>query len=118
MGFFKSVLIDAVLFIAFAGLFAQTGMFYVSSVGVALLASLVLAVLNALVKPFLLLISLPINVLTLGLFSIVINGFMLILTSSVVGKSVFYFSSLGSAMLIALIMSVCNTIIANHFVES
>lgn len=118
MGFFKSVLIDAVLFIALAGLFAQTGMFYVSSVGVALLASLVLAVLNALVKPFLLLISLPINVLTLGLFSIVINGFMLILTSSVVGKSVFYFSSLESAMLIALIMSVCNTIIANHFVES
>lgn len=118
MGFFKSVLIDAVLFIALAGLFAQTGMFYVSSVGVALLASLVLAVLNALVKPFLLLISLPINVLTLGLFSIVINGFMLILTSSVVGKSVFYLSSLGSAMLIALIMSVCNTIIANHFVES
>lgn len=31
MGFFKSVLIDAVLFIALAGLFAQTGMFYVSS---------------------------------------------------------------------------------------
>lgn len=51
-GLFKSVLIDAVLFIALAGLFAQTGMFYVSSVGVALLASLVLAVLNALVKPF------------------------------------------------------------------
>lgn len=40
MGFFKSVLIDAVLFIALAGLFAQTGMFYVSSVGVALLAKL------------------------------------------------------------------------------
>lgn len=115
MGFFKSILIDAVLFIALVGIFAQTGMFYVSSVGVALLASLVLAVLNALVKPFLMLISLPINVLTLGLFSIVINGLMLIMTSSVVGKSAFYFSSLWSAMLIALIMSVCNTIIANHF---
>lgn len=115
MGFFRSILIDAVLFIALAGIFTQTGMFYVSSVGAALLASLVLAVLNALVKPFLMLISLPINVLTLGLFSIVINGLMLIMTSSVVGKSAFYFSSLWSAMLIALIMSVCNTIIANHF---
>lgn len=117
MGFIKSIVIDAILFIALAGLFARTGMFYVSSVGVALLASLVLALLNALIKPFLMLISLPINVLTLGLFSIVINGFMLILTSNVVGKDVFYFSSMGAAMLIALIMSICNTIITNHFAE-
>lgn len=89
-------------------------MFYVNSVGTALLASAVLAVLNVLVKPILLILSLPINVLTLGLFSIVINALMLQLTSSFVGSYYFHFSSFGSAMLIAIVMSICNVIISDH----
>ena len=80
-GYFKSVIINTVLFIAIAGLLRNSGTFYVASVGVALVASLVLGILNTLVKPILLLLSLPINFLTLGLFSIVINGLMLQLTS-------------------------------------
>ena len=109
MEFIKRVIIDTILFIALAGLFSRTGMFYVNSVGTALLASAVLAVLNVLVKP-----SLPINVLTLGLFSIVINALMLQLTSSFVGSFYFHFSSFGSAMLIAIVMSICNVIISDH----
>ena len=89
-------------------------MFYVNSVGTALLASAVLAVLNVLVNPILLILSLPINVLTLGLFSIVINALMLQLTSSFVGSFYFHFSSFGSAMLIAIVMSICNVIISDH----
>ena len=89
-------------------------MIYVNSVGTALLASAVLAVLNVLVKPILLILSLPINVLTLGLFSIVINALMLQLTSSFVGSFYFHFSSFGSAMLIAIVMSICNVIISDH----
>lgn len=114
MEFTKRVIIDTILFIALAGLFSRTGMFYVNSVGTALLASAVLAVLNVLVKPILLILSLPINVLTLGLFSIVINALMLQLTSSFVGSYYFYFSSFGSAMLIAIVMSICNVIISDH----
>ncbi|MBB1063237.1 phage holin family protein [Limosilactobacillus fastidiosus] len=114
MEFIKRVIIDTVLFIALAGLFSNTGMFYVNSVGVALLASLVLAVLNVLVKPILLILSLPVNVLTLGLFSIVINALMLQLTSFFVGSFYFHFSSFGSAMLIAIIMSICNVVISDH----
>ena len=115
MGFFKGILINAVLFVALAGLFVQTGWFYLSSFWAALVASLVLAVLNLLVKPFLLLLSLPINILTLGLFSFVINGLMLQLTSVVVGSAAFHFSSLGAAIIIALVMSLCNVIISSHF---
>lgn len=114
MEFIKRVIIDTILFIALAGLFSQTGMFYVNSIGTALIASAVLAVLNVLVKPILLILSLPINVLTLGLFSIVINALMLQLTSSFVGSYYFHFSSFGSAMLIAIIMSICNVIISDH----
>lgn len=114
MGFWKRVLIDTILFIALAGLFAGTGMFYISSAWIALLASFILAILNVLVKPVLVILSLPINILTLGLFSIVINGVMLQLTSMFVGLDMFHFSSFWSAMLIAIIMSICNTIITDH----
>ena len=114
MGFGKKVLIDTILFIALAGLFAGTGMFYISSAWMALLASFVLAILNVLIRPILMILSLPINILTLGLFSIVVNGVMLELTSVFVGSAAFHFSSFWSAMLIAIIMSICNTVITDH----
>ena len=110
MGFLKNIIIDAILFVALAGLFANTGWFYVTSVWTALVAAIVLAILNALIKPILVFLSLPITILTLGLFSIVINGLML----QFVGPGI-HFSSFWAAMLIALIMSICNTIISNHF---
>ncbi len=114
MGFWKKVLIDTILFIALAGLFAGTGMFYISSAWMALLASFVLAILNVLIRPILMILSLPINILTLGLFSIVVNGVMLELTSVFVGSAAFHFSSFWSTMLIAIIMSICNTVITDH----
>ncbi|KRK99899.1 hypothetical protein FD04_GL000022 [Secundilactobacillus odoratitofui DSM 19909 = JCM 15043] len=88
-------------------------LFFVASPWIALLASLVLAILNALVKPFLMILSLPITVVTLGLFSIVINGLMLQLTAALVGQD-FRFSSFGASMLVAVLMSLCNTIISNY----
>lgn len=52
----------------------------VSSVGRAFIAALVLGVLNALIRPIVFLFTLPINILTVGLFTLVINAFMLWLT--------------------------------------
>ena len=117
MNFLKEILLNTILFVALAGLFAQTGAFYVSSLGVAILASLVLALLNLLVKPILFILSFPIHLLTLGLFSFVLNGVMLMLTSYVLGEDYFRFSSLWSAILIALLMSVCNAILGSHFLD-
>ena len=51
-----------------------------------LIAALVFGVLNALVKPVFKLVTTPIVLLTLGLFLVVINGCMLLLTSWVSGK--------------------------------
>ncbi|GEP19075.1 phage holin family protein [Pediococcus argentinicus] len=115
MRFWQRVLIDAILFIAMAGFFSRSGSFYVASIWVALGASLVLAILNASIKPFLQLISLPITILTLGLFSIVINALMLSFTSVLVGTEQFHFASFGMTMLVSIILSICNTIISNHF---
>ena len=48
----------------------------VTSVGAALVAVLVLGLLNAVIRPVLLVLTLPVNLLTLGLFTFVINGFV------------------------------------------
>ena len=50
----------------------------------ALIAALVIGLVNALVRPILLLLTLPINLLTLGLFTFVINALMFWLASSIV----------------------------------
>jgi putative membrane protein len=50
--------------------------FYIDTFYAAIIAVLVLGIVNALIKPLLLLITLPINILTLGLFTFVINGLL------------------------------------------
>ncbi|GAX00941.1 phage holin family protein [Secundilactobacillus silagei] len=111
MKFWVRILINAVLFMALAGFLSTS--FYVASPWIALLASFVLSVLDALVKPVLQVLSLPITVVTLGLFSIVINGAMLQLTSILIGHD-FHFSSFGTALLVAVLMSLCNAVISNY----
>jgi putative membrane protein len=118
MRFWPRVLINGMLFIALTGFFQMGGNFYVSGIWIALVASFILAVLNASIRPILQIISLPITVLTLGLFSIVINALMLELTSAFVGSNNFHFSSFGMTMLISVILSICNTIISNHFINN
>lgn len=49
---------------------------HVQSFGTALVAALVLALLNTLIRPVLFILTLPVNVLTLGLFTFIINGFL------------------------------------------
>jgi putative membrane protein len=48
----------------------------IASVGAALAAALVLGLVNALIRPLLVLLTLPVTVLTLGLFIFVINGLL------------------------------------------
>ncbi len=50
----------------------------------ALVAALILGLINALIRPFLILLTLPINILTLGLFTLVINALMFWLAASIV----------------------------------
>jgi putative membrane protein len=54
----------------------------IASFGTALLAALLLGLINAVVRPLLLILTLPVTLLTLGLFIFVINGLMFWLASS------------------------------------
>lgn len=56
----------------------------VAGVWSALILVLVLGFLNTLIKPLLVLLTLPINILTLGLFTLVINALIIMLASSIV----------------------------------
>lgn len=58
--------------------------FHVSGWYAAFIAALVLGLVNALIRPIILLLTLPVNILTLGLFTLVINALMLWLVSSIV----------------------------------
>jgi putative membrane protein len=50
----------------------------------ALVVAVVLGIVNAVIKPILVILTLPINILTLGLFTLVINAALVLLTSKLV----------------------------------
>ncbi len=50
----------------------------------ATVAALVLGIINAFLRPFIILITLPINIFTLGVFTFFINGFLFYITSKIV----------------------------------
>ena len=75
----------------------------ISGFGTALFAAVVLGILNAFFRPILIILTLPINILTLGLFTFVINAFLLLMTSGVIGG--LHVSGFGSALLGSLIIS-------------
>lgn len=56
---------------------------YIQNFYYALLTVAVLGLVNALIRPVIILLTLPVNILTLGLFTIVINGFMFWLVASI-----------------------------------
>lgn len=55
-----------------------------SSFWSALITSAVFGLINALIRPFIIILTLPVNILTLGLFTLVINALMFWLASNIV----------------------------------
>ncbi|APX72319.1 hypothetical protein BTM29_06985 [Companilactobacillus allii] len=108
--------IYTVLFLAIARLIPN--MFYVDSLTTAIIASFVLIVLNWTIKPILHLISLPITFITFGLFSFVISAATLEITSSLMGPTTFYFSSFGAAIVVAIILAICNSVINRYTTDN
>ena len=81
----------------------------VTSFGTAILVALILGILNVILKPILLLLTLPINILTLGLFTLVINGFMVFIATKLIPG--FEITNFWYAILFAIILSIFNWLI-------
>lgn len=83
----------------------------VAGYGSALFAALVLGILNAFFRPVLFILTLPINVLTLGLFTFVINAVLLQMTSGIIGGLVV--DGFGSALFGSLIISIVSLLLSS-----
>lgn len=75
----------------------------------ALILALVLAVLNLLVKPILVLLTLPITILTLGLFLLVINAGIILIASRLIDG--FKVDGFWWALLFSILLSVTSSIL-------
>lgn len=81
----------------------------------AIIAALAVGFVNSVIKPVLTVLSLPINFLTLGLFSLVVNGICFWLASVLVpGFSV---HGLLAIILGPIVLSLVNTLISKYFAE-
>jgi putative membrane protein len=81
----------------------------VTSFTAALIAAFVLGLFNALLRPILVLLTLPVTVLTLGLFLFVINALMFFFAASVLQG--FNVTGFGAALIGSLLYSLCGLVI-------
>lgn len=78
----------------------------------AFLAAAVLGIMNAVLRPILILLTLPLNILSLGLFTFVINAFLLKLASGLIpGFEVHgFWTALFGALIITLVSALLNAL--------
>jgi putative membrane protein len=100
-------LINAIALVAVAYLMPSIA---VSSFGAALAAALVLGLVNAVVRPVLVLLTLPVTVLTLGLFIFVLNGLLFWMVASWLEG--FHVGGFWSAVLGAIAFSVVSWLLS------
>ena len=86
------------------------GVIWVEGVWAALVAAFLLGIVNAVLRPILIFFTLPITVLTLGLFLLVINGLMLLLVSSIV--SGFHVNGFWGAVLGSILISLVSWVLS------
>ncbi len=109
MAWWQKLLLNTIVFLALAGLIEG---FYVESFATALFASVIFGILNISLNPILQLLSLPITLITFGLFSLVINAAMLSLTAALLGTN-FHFASFWITILVSALLSLVNTVVNN-----
>lgn len=81
----------------------------ISSVTSALVLALLLAVLNAVLRPILVLLTIPVTVVTLGLFLLVINAVIILIADALIGG--FQVNGFIYALLFSIVLSVISYIL-------
>ena len=85
----------------------------ISGFGSALLVAIVLGLVNAIIKPIVVFLTLPINILTLGLFTFVINALLILLVAAIVPG--FKVKGFWWALLFAIVLSIIHWILSGVF---
>jgi len=89
--------------------------FIIEGPAVALLAAFILSIMNGIIKPILVFFTLPITILSFGLFLFVINAITLKLTSMLI--SGFEIGTFLTALVASIIISILNFLIQNLIVD-
>lgn len=110
MGFLVHIIVSAVLLFVLGQL---VGGITVRDGKAALFGALALGIANALIRPLLLLLTLPITIVTLGLFIFVVNALMLMLAAALVDG--FEVKGFTSALWGALVLGVMNILVGMVF---
>lgn len=106
MNFILRLLVTALVAFALAHLLKGI---HVDTYWTALVFAIVLAILNVLVKPILIILTLPLTIVTLGLFLFVVNALVVLLASRFVDG--FTIDNFGWGLLFALLLSFVTSIL-------
>lgn len=106
MNFFLKVLVSALA--VFISAYFLPGV-SVEPFTTAIIVAFVLAVLNALLKPLLIILTIPVTIMSLGLFLLVINAFIVQIAAYFVGG--FYVENFWWALLFSVILSIVTWIL-------
>ncbi len=106
MSFVARLLLSALAFLAVANLVPGIA---VASFWTALILAVLWGIIGVTVKPIVLILTLPINILTLGIFTFILNGFFLWLLGGIVKG--FEVQGFWVAVLGALVLSILNMLI-------
>lgn len=79
------------------------------------IVAVVLGLLNTFVKPIIKLFSLPINIITLGLFTLIINGAIVMLCAYIIPDDHFHVDGLGSALIFSIVLWLVNWLLSFMF---
>jgi putative membrane protein len=112
MAFIIRIVVSAI--VAFGLSYILKGV-HINQFTTALLLALVLAVLNAIVKPILVILTLPITIITFGLFLFVINAIIILLASDLIkGFSV---DGFWWALIFSFLLSIITSVLYNESVS-
>lgn len=110
--FLVRLVINAVVFLIVSSLYSGI---HVNDFWAAVLAALILGLINALIRPLLFVLTLPINFLTFGLFTFVLNALMLLLTDKLYGG--LQIEGFWAAIIAAFLFSIVNAILSSMLVK-
>lgn len=78
-----------------------------------IITALILMFVNAIIKPILKLLSLPLTIVTFGLFSFIVNAIVLQITFNLASDA--SINSFGTALIASIILAIINPAISNFF---
>lgn len=108
MNFFVRLLLSAVAVLIVSYILPGVS---VENFWAAFVLALVLSILNFFVKPILIILTIPLTILTLGLFLLVINALIILIADSLI--SGFYVEGFWWALLFSLLLSITNSLLTD-----